>query len=166
MAAMARRTRTGNPAAALARAAGFTYIGLLFAVAVLGITLAATGVIWTTQIRRDKEAELLWIGDQYRTAIGRYRASGGQFPQALTDLLVDQRFPQVRHYLRRLYPDPMTGAADWQLIPAPGTGIMGVASSSQGKPIKVANFSDQDGAFNDAQCYCDWKFIYAPRYGR
>jgi type II secretory pathway pseudopilin PulG len=144
---------------------GFTYLGLLFAVAVLGITLATVGVVWSTQIRRDKEAELLWVGDQYRAAIGRYRASGGQFPLALTDLVEDSRFPVPRRHLRRLYPDPITGRADWQLIMVPGgTGIIGVASSSQDKPIKQSNFAAADAAFENAQCYCDWKFIYSPSY--
>ena len=144
---------------------GFTYLGLLFAVAVLGITLASIGVVWSTQIRREREAELLWVGDQYRAAIGRYRASGGQFPLALTDLIEDQRFPVPRRYLRRLYPDPMTGQADWQLIMTPGgTGIIGVASSSQDKPIKRTNFDPADALFEQAQCYCNWKFTYAPGY--
>ena len=148
------------------RDAGFTYLGLLFAIAIIGITLATVGVVWSTQIRRDKEVELLWIGDQYRAAIGRYRASGGQYPQALTDLLEDKRFPVVRRYLRKLYADPMTGAADWQPIVAPGGGILGIASSSKDKPIKVAGFSPSDTAFEKMECYCDWKFIYAPRYHR
>ncbi|MBS0387836.1 MAG: type II secretion system protein [Proteobacteria bacterium] len=142
-----------------ARSRGFTYVGLMFAIAVIGITLATIGVMWSTQIRREKEAELLWIGNQYRMAIGMYLGAGGQYPQDLSQLLEDKRFPVARRYLRKLFPDPMTGQADWQLIPAPGNGIMGVASSSQGKPIKVAGFSIRDAAFKDATCYCDWRFI-------
>ena len=145
------------------QARGFTYIGLMFAIAVLGITLATVGVVWSTQIRRDKEAELLWIGNQYRTAIGSYLSAGGQYPQDLTELLEDKRFPAARRYLRKLFPDPMTGQVDWELIPAPGSGIMGVASSSQGKPIKVAGFAVRDAAFKDATCYCDWKFVSSGR---
>ncbi len=138
---------------------GFTYIGLMFAIAVLGITLATVGVVWSTQIRREKETELLWVGNQYRMAIGSYLSAGGQYPQDLTELLEDKRFPVARRYLRKLFPDPMTGQMDWQLIPAPGNGIMGVASSSQAKPIKVAGFAGRDAAFKDATCYCDWKFV-------
>ncbi len=137
---------------------GFTYIGLLFAIAILGMTLATIGIVWSTEIRRDKEAELLWIGDQYRVAIERYVSAGGQYPQELSDLLEDKRFPVARRYLRKLFPDPMTGQTDWQLVPAPDNGIMGIASSSQGKPIKVAGFTSRDAAFNDATCYCEWQF--------
>jgi type II secretory pathway pseudopilin PulG len=142
---------------------GFTYIGLMFAIAVLGITLATIGVVWSTQIRRDREAELLYIGNQYRAAIGRYLANGGQYPLELAELAEDKRFPVPRHYLRRVYLDPMTNSADWQLITAPQGGIMGVASRSQDKPIKVAGFAPEDAAFEKSECYCDWKFIYAPR---
>jgi len=156
----------GARSGATAGEAGFTYIGLMFAIAIIGITLATVGVVWSTQIRRDKEVELLFAGDQIRAAIGRYMASGGQYPLALSDLLEDKRFPQVRRYLRRLYIDPMTGAADWQLIQAPGGGISGVASNSQDKPIKVANFSQADADFAKAECYCAWRFIYAPHAGQ
>ena len=153
--------RVGGP-----QAAGFTYLGLMFVIALLGLTLSTVGVVWSTQIRREKEAELLFVGDQIREAIGRYRTNGGQYPQALTDLLLDNRSPAVRRYLRRLYRDPMTNSADWRLIPAPEGGIMGIASLSKDKPIKVAGFPTIDSAFVNAECYCDWQFMYSPRYGR
>lgn len=145
---------------------GFAYIGLMFAVAILGITLATLGVVWSTQIRREREAELLYTGEQFRAAIGRYVANGGQFPMALEDLVADSRTPVVRRYLRRIYVDPMTGNADWQLIVAPGGGIWGVASRSQDKPIKVAGFEGANTPFDKAECYCDWKFLYVARYQR
>jgi len=142
---------------------GFTYLGLLFAVAIIGITLATVGVVWSTQGQREREAQLLFVGDQYRQAIGRYRASGGTFPQALEMLLQDDRMPSARRYLRRLYPDPMTGKTDWQLIRAQDGGIMGIASVSKDKPIKVAGFLPVDSAFEKAECYCEWKFVYVGR---
>lgn len=149
------RRRTGS-----ASQRGFTYLGLLFAVAILGITLATIGVVWSTQIRREKEAQLLWVGDQYRAAIMNYRMAGGTLPLALADLIEDKRTPVPRRYLRRLYPDPMTGAADWTLIYAPdGVSIAGVASQSQAQPIKVANFTGDDTGFEGMTCYCDWQFV-------
>ena len=144
---------------------GFGYIGLLFAIAIIGITLATVGVVWSTQGRREREAQLLFIGDQYRQAIGRYLLAGGVYPRSLDDLLVDKRVPVPRHYLRHLYEDPMTGAADWTLITTSDGGIMGVASSSLQQPIKVAGFSRVNAAFESAACYCDWKFIYVGRGG-
>ena len=159
-------TRAQRRRGAAGRNAGFTYIGLLFAIAILGITLATVGVVWSTQIRRDKEVELLFAGDQIRTAIGRYRTSGGQYPQALADLLDDKRSAVPRRFLRRIFLDPMTNSADWELVLAPEGGIMGVASHSPGTPIKVAGFSAADAVFDKAECYCDWKFIYTPQAGR
>ncbi len=158
--------RAQRPRRAAARSAGFTYLGLLYAIAILGITLATVGVVWSTQIRREKEAQLLFAGDQIRVAIGRYRASGGQYPQALTELLDDKRSPVPRRFLRRIFLDPMTNSADWELILAPEGGIMGVVSRSPGKPIKVAGFSAVDASFEKAECYCDWKFVYTPRASR
>jgi type II secretory pathway pseudopilin PulG len=146
-----------------AHEAGFTYIGLLFAVVILGITLSTAGVVWSTQIRREREVQLLYAGDQIRTAIGRYHAAGGQYPQALADLVTDPRAPEVRRFLRRLYPDPMTNGTDWELIMAPEGGILGVASKSRDKPIKITGFAPIDVAFENTECYCDWRFIYSPR---
>lgn len=148
------------------RQAGFTYLGLLFAIVILGLTLSTVGVLWSTQARREREAELLFVGDQYRQAIGRYYTNGGFYPRSLDELLEDKRVPFMRRQLRRLYPDPMSGSPDWQLVLTPDGAIMGVASSSQGRPIKVAGFRTVDAAFAGAQCYCDWKFIYtAPPVG-
>jgi type II secretory pathway pseudopilin PulG len=145
------------------RNAGFTYLGLLFAVATLGIVLSTVGVVWSTEIRRDKEAQLLFVGDQMRDAIGRYRAVNGQYPLALTDLILDEHSPAVRRFLRRIYVDPITNVADWEPIMAPEGGIMGVASPSMQKPIKVAGFSAADSTFEKTDCYCDWRFVYSPR---
>ena len=146
--------------AAPSQQVGFTYLGLLVAIAILGITLATIGVVWSTQARRERETELLFVGDQLRAAIGRYYANGGVYPHSIDDLLEDKRVPFVRRHLRRVYPDPMTGNSDWQLIHSPEGAIMGVSSGSQDKPIKVAGFPRVDAEFENAACYCDWKFIY------
>jgi len=145
------------------RCDGFTYVGILIVVAILGLSLAAAGSVWSFAARRDKEAELIFVGDQFREAIGRYRASGGggfQFPRELTDLLNDDRSPVPRHYIRKIYLDPMTGKDDWQLIRTNDGGIIGIASNSSAKPIKRAKFERQDAEFEDKDCYCDWQFVY------
>jgi type II secretory pathway pseudopilin PulG len=157
-----------------AHAAGFTYVGLLIAVVILGVALSAVGTVWRTQAQREREQELLFIGRDFRAAIAAYLNANGahQFPQGIDDLLEDKRWPEPRHYLRRLYADPMTGAADWTIIQADSlgmagfTGIVGIASSSQGVPLKKTGFSAGEEAFKDAACYCDWKFTYVPRIVR
>ena len=150
--------------------AGFTYIGLLIAVVVLGIGLAAVGTVWRMQAQREREQELLFIGREFRSAIAAYyRAGGGglnRFPQELSDLLEDKRGPEAKHFLRKLYVDPMTGAQDWTILRTDMLGITGIASSSQGAPIKKAGFPADEEAFSDATCYCEWKFMYVPRSAR
>ena len=142
--------------------AGFTFLGLMFAVAIAGIALAGTGALWQMESRREKEKELLFIGEEYRNAIGSYydKSPGGakQFPSKLEDLLQDKRFPNPTHHLRRLYRDPMTADGQWELIRQEGR-IMGVASRSLEKPIKVAGFSANQGDFESAASYTEWRFI-------
>src|SRR5207253_3118442 len=91
--------------------------------------LAAAGEVAATAGQRERETQLLWVGHEYRAAIGRYWRQKRVYPQTLEDLLgaAPDAPVQVRH-LRRLYPDPMTNAVDWVLVPAPNGGIMGVAS--------------------------------------
>jgi type II secretory pathway pseudopilin PulG len=144
------------------RRAGFTYMTVLFIVAILGGGLALAGEVWHTSAMREKEAELLHIGHQYRKAIERYVRSGpGQYPRSLQDLLQDPRRPGTERYLRKLHPDPITGK-DWGLIKAPDGGILGVHSVSEETPFKSAGFKLRDRAFEGTQKYSDWKFIYQP----
>ena len=143
---------------------GFTYIGLLAAVVIMGLLLTMVGRVWSTTQQREREAQLIWVGDQYRMAIATYFAFGHHYPTTLEALLADDRSPVPKRYLRQLYPDPMTGQADWTLLYTPdGVSIIGVASSSQLTPIKRKGFSVVDESFEDADCYCGWKFIYRPR---
>ncbi len=161
MAHPASRTR------GFSHAAGFTYIGLLIAVAVLGVALSAVGVVWRTQAQREREQELLFIGRDFERAIASYYKTGNQFPQEIEDLLDDERGPLPVHHLRRFYNDPMTGAQDWSLIRVGALGITGIASSSNSEPLKKKGFPIEEKAFEDAVCYCDWKFEYVPRvWGR
>jgi type II secretory pathway pseudopilin PulG len=148
---------------------GFTYIALLIAVAILGIALSAVGSLWSFTAQREREIELIFIGHQFRNAIARYYLAGGagfQYPRELQDLVDDDRSPEGRHFLRRIYRDPMTGAADWQIIRSNDGGVIGVASSSRARPIKRANFDREDAVFDGLECYCDWQFTYDPRRGR
>ena len=142
---------------------GFTYLAVLFIVAILAGGLALTGEVWHTSAMREKEAELLHIGHQYRAAILRYYLSGPQrqYPRSLEDLLKDPRMPGTVRYLRRLQPDPLTGK-EFALVKGPDGGIMGVQSTSDAAPIKTANFKLRDRAFEGAQKYSDWQFLGQP----
>ncbi len=148
------------------RHGGFTYIGLLVAVAIIGIVLAAAGTLWSIAAQREKEADLLFIGHQFRAAISRYYAVNGfRYPRELADLVSDEGSAVPRHFIRQVYRDPMTGEADWQIIRAADGGVMGIASRSNAKAIKRANFTQLDAGFKDMESYSDWQFTYEPRRG-
>lgn len=145
------------------RSRGFTYMTVLFIVAVITAGLALVGEMWETAAKREKETQLLFVGNQYRQAITRYYLAGkNQYPRALEDLLKDPRQPGTVRYLRRLYTDPLTGSAEWGIVKAPDAGIAGVYSLSEDKPMKIANFKQRDAGFESAQSYKDWKFTYSP----
>jgi type II secretory pathway pseudopilin PulG len=157
---MARPTTAG-------RQSGFTYILLLIAIAVTGAALAAVGELHSHAAQREKEKELLFVGGEIRHAIASFyeRSPGGakRYPQSLDELLEDKRQPAPQRYLRRVYPDPLTGKPDWGLIEAPGGGIMGVYSVSEMAPVKTGNFPPEYETFAEARRYADWKFFYSPK---
>src|SRR5579859_2226849 len=144
---------------------GFTYLGVLVIVALMGFGLAAFGELYSHAAQREKERELLFVGDQFRNAIESYynKSPGAKvYPKKLEDLLEDKRFPMPQHHLRRVYNDPMTGKADWALVDAPGGGFMGVHSVSEQTPIKSGDFSANDASLEDAENYTKWMFTYSP----
>ena len=145
-------------------AGGFTYVGLLALVVLIGLMLAAAGEVAATAAQRERETQLLWVGHEYRAAIRRYWSHKRVYPQSLQDLLgaAPDAPVQVR-FLRRLYPDPMTNAVDWVLVPAPQGGIMGVTSSSKRAPLKTGHFDEGDKDFANASAYSDWQFTFLPR---
>lgn len=105
---------------------GFSYLGLLFFVAITAAALAALGQAWSTAAQRERERELAFRGGEIGRAIASYAASVGrdpsvppQFPASLDDLLVDRRGVKTRYHLRRAYLDPFTGKPDWVLVPEP-----------------------------------------------
>jgi type II secretory pathway pseudopilin PulG len=150
----------------LRRAAGFTYLGVLLLVAIMGFGLAAFGELHSHAAQRQKEEELLFIGAQFRDAIASYynRSPGTKaYPKKLDDLVEDKRFPVPQHHLRRIYRDPMTESLDWGVVQTPDkTGIMGVHSRSEEPPIKTGNFDSAEATFEDAENYTKWTFIYSP----
>ena len=150
----------------VSRAKGFTYLGLLLAVSATGLVLASVGELASHNAQREKEAELLFVGNEIRNAVASYyeKSPGGakRYPQSLEALLQDERQPVIQRYLRRIYRDPLTGSAQWGLVEAPGGGIMGVHSLSEAAPVKIGNFSVADETFADAASYADWKFVYVP----
>jgi type II secretory pathway pseudopilin PulG len=126
--------------------------------------LALIGEVWHTSSVREKEAELLFVGNEYRKAIERYYLSGPQrqYPKSLSDLVKDPRQPGTVRYLRRLYPDPITGRDEWGLVKSADGGFAGVYSLSESTPLKASDFAVRDAAFEGKTKYSDWQFGFAP----
>ncbi|MBI5599572.1 MAG: type II secretion system protein [Deltaproteobacteria bacterium] len=144
---------------------GFTYLSLLFLIVVMGIALSVAGELWTTTVKREREEDLLFRGNEIRRAIGRYYEEGPgikQFPREFKDLIKDSRFPATRRHLRKLYADPFTGKADWEVIKNTDGTIKGVKSTSNDAPIKTANFHADLETFAGKSKYSEWEFAYSP----
>ena len=158
---MARRMRAGK------HEQGIAYLALLIAIAVIGVGIAAAGVVWSEASQREKERELLFVGEQFRRAIQLYYESGvleKKYPPTLDALLQDSRFPATRRYLRRIYRDPMSGTAQWGLLRAPDGGIMGVFSLHDDVVAwKRANFSQQLAGLEGKTRTSAWVFSYVPK---
>lgn len=145
---------------------GFTYIWVLFVVALTSIALAGAVQVWRTEVRREKEKELMFAGEQFRQAIGSYYENSPglpkRYPDSLEKLLLDKRFPTVKRHLRKIFFDPMTSSSEWGLARQPNAGIIGVYSLSKEIPLRRANFPERYADFAEAKDYRDWKFIYLP----
>ncbi len=163
---MARSTPSGRPT----RCAGHAYVLLLISVAVLAGTAATSLSLGATASRRDAEAQLLAIGEEFHQALRSYggptrgHPTTAQLagPRSLDDLLRDPRVPGVRRHLRRVYADPLTGRREWGLVTDAQGSIIGIHSLAEGQPIQRTGFPAQWAAFEAARSYRDWLFTAEP----
>jgi type II secretory pathway pseudopilin PulG len=150
---------------------GFTYIMALTMLVVMGILITVSTQTWQMVMAREREKELLFRGLQYQNAIQRWYDTkrpgrAAAFPlNELKDLLEDPNTLTKTRYLRKLYPDPLTGK-EFEVFRGPPTGgIIGVfspISSASIKPIKQFNFPPGLEEFEGKKKYSDWKFMYKP----
>jgi len=145
---------------------GFVLLGMLILIVIAGYTLAAASVKSSDLMKRQREQELLKVGDTLRIAIGNYyNQSPGvvkQYPPNLEVLLKDDRFPIPKRYLRKIYLDPITQKPDWGLLEAPSGGVLGVYSLSSEKPFKTKGFKKEYAHFENQKSYGEWFFAYVP----
>ncbi len=148
------------------REGGFTYLGLIIFVTVIGLVGAATLKVDALLRRAAAEEELLDIGAAFGEALRTYAEATpkGQpaQPPSLQELLKDPRAPGVRRHLRKIFVDPLTGKAEWGIVwanPGDKRGVLAVYSLSKAKPLKVANFDKRFSGFENRQHVSDWKFV-------
>jgi type II secretory pathway pseudopilin PulG len=150
----------------LRREGGFTYLGLIILVTVIGLVGAATLKVDALLRRAKAEQDLLETGAAFADALRTYAEATpkGQpaQPPSLQELLKDPRFPGVRRHLRKIFVDPMTGKAEWGIVwtnPGDRRGVVAVYSLSKVKPLKLANFDARFSGFENKQHISDWKFV-------
>ncbi len=145
------------------REAGFAYVMVMFVVAILSIVSVRALENGLTHARRDKETELLFVGQAYREAIRSYYdhspGTAKEYPPDLASLLLDNRTSTTRRPLRKLYRDPITGNEEWGLVLTDDGKIKGVYSLSPQQPIKTGGFAAELAAFAVAKTYRDWQFV-------
>jgi type II secretory pathway pseudopilin PulG len=92
------------------RAAGYAMAALLVAIAVLAIGMTVALPAWRQAAQREKEAELVFRGQQYVRAIQLFqRKFAAAYPPSI-DVLVSQKF------LRKKYQDPMVEDGEFEVL--------------------------------------------------
>ena len=115
------------------RERGYAMAALLVSLSVMSIMMSMALPVWSQAAKREREAELVFRGEQYARAIELYqRKFAGAFPSDF-DTLVEQRF------LRRLYEDPMSEDGEFQPI------LQAQANASQGGPTTTARPGETTG---------------------
>lgn len=103
-----------QPIALRRRQAGYALLFVVFMVATIIIAAAAAAPSVLTEGRREKEAEMVWRGEQYERAIGMYYQKFGKYPTKVEDLT--HQTNGVR-FLRQAYTDPMNkDDGSWRFI--------------------------------------------------
>jgi type II secretory pathway pseudopilin PulG len=107
---------------------GYAMAALLVGMAIMSIMLGVALPVWRTAVQREREAELIFRGEQYAHAIEIFQRRNGGFPQSL-DVLEKTRA------IRRLYKDPMTGEDFQPVYVGQMIGGVPVAPGQQGRGV-------------------------------
>ena len=113
-------------------------VALIVAMSIMGIMMTVAMPTWRQMAQREKEAELVFRGQQYARAIGLFQKKSGPgvLPPSI-DALVQG------HYLRKKYKDPITGD-DFDVLLAGGA-VSATPGASTANPTQTAQ-SGRGGA--------------------
>lgn len=138
-------------------------MAVLLLLAVVSLGLSTVSHSWSIEARREKEQQLIRIGQLYVQALERYRrvspGTDKRLPLELDELLLDQRFVGTVRHLRRLYPDPVSLGQSWGVIRGDDGRIRGVYSLSQEEPLIKSTVSRPGLRLPAATRYSDWQFV-------
>ena len=169
----------------LREASGYAMAGLLVLLGVMGVLSLILLPVWNQTAKREREAELIFRGEQYARAVELYqRRYVGANPSDF-ETLVERRF------LRKLYADPVTDEGEFRVIyfsqiadirgvpatgdrPGESLGDNGAGARSiepsrfgddrSGGVVGVVSLSDEASLriYNNQEQYDEWFFVYAP----
>jgi type II secretory pathway pseudopilin PulG len=121
---------------------GYILLLMLFFAALLVIAITAAVPHLTTQIKRDRETEMIHRGEQYARAVKRYYRKFGRYPGRIEDL---EKTNNIR-FLRKRYKDPMTPDGNWRLVRFGEVQFSGAQGLAGATP--VANMTSGGGSSN------------------
>jgi hypothetical protein len=102
--------------------AGVIFIWVLVSFFVMAVLMIAAVQPASIMAKREKEAELVFRGEEYTEAIRLFQQEhGGAFPTKLKQLL--EQGPKKHRYIRRLYKNPFDPEGKWILL-GPGTTVV------------------------------------------
>ncbi len=93
------------------REAGYTLVVFVMIIAVMAIMMAVAVEIVSFQAKREREAELIFRGQQYVEGIRLYKQKYGRNPMRMKELW--EADPRV---LRQKWKDPITDSEEWGLV--------------------------------------------------
>ena len=152
---------------------------LLVGLAAAGILMSAALPVWSQAARREREAELVFRGEQYARAVALYqRTYAGAFPPDVETLL-EERF------LRRQYRDPMVEHGEFRILHESDAGNLSPGAPATERPGENAERQEEttgeDGGvvvgvvstssetslriYNGATRYDQWIFLYTEASG-
>jgi type II secretory pathway pseudopilin PulG len=85
---------------------GYAMAALLVAMGVMAVLMTVAMPTWKQTMRREREEELIFRGNQYMRAIDAYKSKVANAPVQTLDVLIEG------HYLRKKYKDPMATTPD------------------------------------------------------
>lgn len=116
--------------------AGYALLVVMAMAALLLVALTAALPSVYQEAQREREAELIFRGNQYARAIALFHRQFQRFPTTIKELLQTNGL----RFLRQAYPDPMDPKGKWRFIHANAAGVLldskvrGLPSNAPGAP--------------------------------
>jgi len=160
---------------------GYAMAMLIVAIGVMALLWSVALPTWSQLAKREREAELIFRGEQYARAIGLYQRRYANAAPPSLDVLIEQKF------LRKEYKDPMVEDGEFELLyltsqqpgsseqdenqgqrggrqggqPA-GRATFGPVGAGRGGIIGVVSRSPEASVreYNGRTQYNQWQFIY------